>query len=150
MHCVHDLKRTKNRLLTNHCFLKVKPHCSKCDWETQMYSRSLSPQVQKLSAANFMCRLAGPFLGVSRCKGSILCTGRQRLHRDSWASEKQSMDMWLTLPQIPSSSHQHRREKESIQGNFIHTFFPITSSAYYISDISQKYFPVCDKISHTR
>lgn len=114
--CVYDLKRTKNSLSTNCCLLKVKSHCSMCDQETQIYSRLLNPQVQKLSVTNFMCRLEGSFLPASRCMGNVLCTGRQRLHRDIWVSEKKSMDIANSTTNPHISSHQHWKEKGSIQG----------------------------------
>lgn len=58
--------------------------------------------------------------------------------------------MSLALSQIPMLSQKHRREKENIQGNFTHAFFPIIWSAYYMSSIFQRYFSASDKIIHSR
>lgn len=136
LHCIYDFKRTNNGLSTKHCFLKVKSHCSKCDRETQIYSRSLSPQVQKLSEANFICRLAGPFLWVSRCTGNVLFWYRRTEVMQGQlgfgeANHGHIVNSTMTIHIEPPT----KEEKESLQGNFIYAFFPIILSSYYMLDI---------------
>lgn len=71
--CIWFKKRKRRTALNKplHSKGQISFPCSKCDRETQIYSRSHSPQVQPCSTANFMCRLAGSFLWVSRWPGML-------------------------------------------------------------------------------